>query len=158
MENNNNKRLLRSRNNRVIAGVCAGLADYFKIDLALMRVLFVVATICGSFGFWMYIILWIVVPEEYSLESGTNDRAYSRSYGHDDTIDITPKDETDGKDDKKSVNGAMIASMVLIFIGLVALIDNFTPLAWIWKLWPVPIIIIGVILLINSLKNNENEQ
>ena len=154
---NNNKRLLRSRNNRVIAGVCAGLADYFKIDIALMRVLFVVATICGSFGFWMYVILWIVVPEEYSLESGNNDRDYSQSkYG--DTIDITPKDEANGKDEKKTVNGAMIASMILIFIGLVALIDNFTPLAWIWKLWPVPIIIIGVILLINSLKNNDNEQ
>ena len=154
---NNNKRLLRSRNNRVIAGVCAVLADYFNIDIALMRVLFVVATICGSFGFWMYVILWIVVPEEYSLESRNNNRDYSQSkYG--DTIDITPKDETNGKDEKKTVNGAMIASMILIFIGLVALIDNFTPLAWIWKLWPVPIIIIGVILLINSLKNNENEQ
>ena len=154
---NNNKRLLRSRNNRVIAGVCAGLADYFNIDIALMRVLFVVATICGSFGFWMYVILWIVVPEEYSLESGNKDRDYSQNkYGE--TIDITPKEEQEGKDGKKTVNGAMIASMILIFIGLVALIDNFTPLAWIWKLWPVPIIIIGVILLINSLKNNENEQ
>ena len=141
----------------MIAGVCAVLADYFNIDIALMRVLFVVATICGSFGFWMYVILWIVVPEEYSLESRNNNRDYSQSkYG--DTIDITPKDETNGKDEKKTVNGAMIASMILIFIGLVALIDNFTPLAWIWKLWPVPIIIIGVILLINSLKNNENEQ
>ena len=141
----NNKKLHRSRHNRVIAGVCAGLAEYFNIDIALMRVLFVVATICGSFGFWMYVILWIVVPEEYSLESG-------------ETIDITPKEEPDGKNDKKPVNGAMIASMILIFIGLVALIDNFTPLAWIWKLWPVPIIVIGVMILINSLKNNDNEQ
>ena len=82
---NNNKRLERSRTNRVIAGVCAGLADYFNIDIALMRVLFVVATICGSFGFWMYVILWIVVPEENILGPGNQ-----QSYG--DTIDITPKD------------------------------------------------------------------
>ena len=146
---NNNKRLERSRTNRVIAGVCAGLADYFKIDIALMRVLFVVATICGSFGFWMYVILWIVVPEENILGPGSSNQ---QSYG--DTIDITPNDE---KDDKKSVNGAMIASLILIFIGLVALIDNFTPIAWVWKLWPVPLIIIGVVLLINSTKNNSNE-
>ena len=146
---NNNKRLERSRTNRVIAGVCAGLADYFKIDIALMRVLFVVATICGSFGFWMYVILWIVVPEENILGPGSSNQ---QSYG--DTIDITPNDE---KDDKKSVNGAMIASLILIFIGLVALIDNFTPIAWVWKLWPVPLIIIGVVLLINSTKNNGNE-
>lgn len=146
---NNIKRLERSRTNRVIAGVCAGLADYFKIDVALMRVLFVVATICGSFGFWMYIILWIVVPEEYVLGPGNiNDNSNG------DTIDITPKEE---KNDRKSVNGAMIASLILIFIGLVALVDNFTPIAWVWKLWPVPLIIIGVVLLINSSKNNGNE-
>ncbi len=147
---NNTKRLERSRNNRVIAGVCAGLADYFKIDIALMRVLFVVATICGSFGFWMYVILWIVVPEENILGPGNiNENSY------DDTIDITPNEM--GKEEKKSVNGAMIASLILIFIGLVALIDNFTPISWIWKLWPVPIIIIGVVLLINSSKNNGYE-
>lgn len=146
---NNIKKLERSRTNRVIAGVCAGLADYFKIDVALMRVLFVVATICGSFGFWMYIILWIVVPEEYVLGPGNiNDNSNG------DTIDITPNEE---KNDRKSVNGAMIASLILIFIGLVALVDNFTPIAWVWKLWPVPLIIIGVVLLINSTKNNGNE-
>ena len=146
---NNTKRLERSRNNRVIAGVCAGLADYFKIDIALMRVLFVVATICGSFGFWMYVILWIVVPEEYALGPGNiNENSY------DDTIDITPNE---AREEKKSVNGAMIASLILIFIGVMALVDNFTPIAWVWKLWPVPLIIIGVILLINSTKNNGNE-
>ncbi len=146
---NNTKRLERSRTNRVIAGVCGGLADYFKIDIALMRVLFVVATICGSFGFWMYVILWIVVPEEYALGPGNiNENSY------DDIIDITPNE---AREEKKSVNGAMIASLILIFIGVMALVDNFTPIAWVWKLWPVPLIIIGVILLINSTKNNGNE-
>ena len=144
----NNKKLERSRKNRVIAGVCAGLADYFNIDIALMRVLFVVATICGSFGFWMYVILWIVVPEENILGPGKE-----QSYG--DTIDITPKEESE---ENKRKNGAMIASLILIFIGVVALVDNFTSFAWVWKLWPVPIIIIGVVILINALKNNNNEQ
>lgn len=145
-----NKVLYRSRTNRVIAGVCAGLADYFNIDIALMRVLFVVATICGSFGFWMYVILWIVVPEEYTLESGYKEQR------HDEPFDITPKEEREPRDERKTVSGAMIASLILIFIGLVALIDNFTPLVWIWKLWPVALIVIGVVILLNALKNNEN--
>ena len=144
-----NKRLERSRSNRVIAGVCAGMASYFNIDIALMRVLFVVAAMCGSFGFWMYVILWIVVPEENIIGPGSNEKSYGE------TIDITPKEE---KAERKPLSGAMIAGLILIFIGLVALIDNFTPLAWVWKLWPVPIIIIGVIILINSLKNEGNEQ
>lgn len=135
-----NKVLKRSRRNRVIAGVCAGLADYFNIDIALVRVLFVVAALCGSFGFWMYVILWIVVPEEI-IEG--------------DTIDITPKDDIV---EKKTAYGAMIASLILIFIGLVALLDNFLSIAWLWKLWPVALIIIGVVILVNSQKNNSNER
>ena len=149
------KVLKRSRTNRVIAGVCAGLAKYFNIDIALMRVLFVVATICGSFGFWMYVILWIVVPEENILGQGGYEQSYEKKT-YDEPIDITPKEEE--VVEKKQVNGVMIASLILIFVGLVALIDNFTPIAWIWKLWPVALIIIGVVILINSLKNNENGQ
>ena len=146
---NNNKRLERSRTNRVIAGVCAGLADYFNIDIALMRVLFVVATICGSFGFWMYIILWIVVPEEHLLEQSKPDNNQGE------TIDITPKED---KEEKKTGNGALIAGLILIFIGLVALADNFLYVAWMWKLWPLILVIIGAVLLINSLKNEKHEQ
>lgn len=148
------KILKRSRTNRVIAGVCAGLAKYFNLDIALMRVLFVVATICGSFGFWMYVILWIVVPEENILDQGEYEQSYEKKT-YDEPIVITPKDEVA---EKKPVNGVMIASLILIFVGLVALIDNFTPIAWVWKLWPVALIIIGVVILINSLKNNENGQ
>lgn len=152
-----NKILYRSRRNRVIAGVCAGLADYFNIDISLMRVLFFVAMLCGSFGFWMYVILWIVVPEENILGPGANEQSRSQS-SYDETIDITPKEEDEPNNEKKTVNGAMIASLILIFIGLVALINNFTSLTWIWKLWPVPLIMIGVVILMNSLKNNNNEQ
>ncbi|MBQ2499444.1 MAG: PspC domain-containing protein [Bacteroidales bacterium] len=153
-----NKVLYRSRRNRVIAGVCAGLADYFNIDISLMRVLFFVALLCGSFGFWMYVILWIVVPEENIIGPGTNDQYRSQNTNYGETIDITPNEEGEPNNEKKSVSGAMIASLILIFIGLVALIDNFTSLAWVWKLLPVPLIMIGVIILMNSLKNNNNEQ
>ena len=146
---NNAKRLERARTNKMIAGVCAGLANYFNIDVTLMRVLFVVAMIGGGFGFWMYIILWIVVPEENTLGPGSDTKI------NDDTIDITPKGE---KDEKKPGNGALIASLILIFIGLVALADNFLYVAWVWKLWPVILIIIGAVILANSLKNNNNEQ
>lgn len=59
------KRLYRSRKQRMIAGVCGGLGEYFGVDPTVMRVLFVVATVLG-FGsaILVYIILLIVVPEE----------------------------------------------------------------------------------------------
>ena len=57
------KRLVRSTNDRKIAGVCAGLADYFEIDPIIVRVLWVLAFFCAATGLLAYIILWIVVPE-----------------------------------------------------------------------------------------------
>ena len=60
------KQLLRSRTDRKIAGVCAGLAEYFDLDVTLMRVLWVVVSLMGPPLFLGYMILWIVMPEEPS--------------------------------------------------------------------------------------------
>jgi phage shock protein C len=58
------RRLYRSRRDRMIAGVCGGLAEYFNIDPTIIRIIAVVALIAGMGGFLAYIIMWIVVPEE----------------------------------------------------------------------------------------------
>ncbi|HST11091.1 MAG TPA: PspC domain-containing protein [Terriglobales bacterium] len=60
------KRLMRPRANRKIAGVCAGLAEYFDLDVTLVRVLWLVITIFSAvvFGTVGYIVAWIVMPEE----------------------------------------------------------------------------------------------
>src|SRR5947207_15685864 len=55
------RRLTRSETNKVIAGVCAGLAEYFDVDPVLVRVGFVVAAAAG-FGIIAYIAMWIAVP------------------------------------------------------------------------------------------------
>ena len=60
------KRLYRSRNDRKIWGVCGGLAKYFNIDPTIIRVIAVASLFCGSLGFWVYIIMTIVVPVEPS--------------------------------------------------------------------------------------------
>ncbi len=58
------KRLYRSRSDRMIAGVCAGLGKYFGIDPTLVRLAFVILALAGMSGGLAYIIMWIVVPEE----------------------------------------------------------------------------------------------
>lgn len=63
------RKLFRSRSNRMIVGVCAGLANFFGIDPTVVRLLFAVGTLFGFGSFILiYIVLFIVVPEE-SLES-----------------------------------------------------------------------------------------
>ena len=57
------ERLTRS-NNRVIGGVCAGIADYFGWDITLVRIIYVLATFFTAFsGGLVYLILWLVMPE-----------------------------------------------------------------------------------------------
>jgi len=58
------KKLMRSSSDKMIAGVCGGLAKYFGIDAVLVRILFVVFALAGGPGILLYIILWIVMPEE----------------------------------------------------------------------------------------------
>jgi phage shock protein C len=58
------KRLLRSRTDRKIAGVCAGVAEYFDLDVSLVRVVWLVAAVLTVIGFLSYPIAWIVMPEE----------------------------------------------------------------------------------------------
>ena len=71
------KRLVRSINDRKIAGVCAGVADYFDLDPMLVRVLWALAVLCAGTGFLLYIILWIVVPEGYTGVSAASPAASS---------------------------------------------------------------------------------
>ena len=69
MENNSYRRLTRSTTDRRIAGVCGGLAKYLNIDPTVVRIIFLVALICGSIGFWAYLIVWIAAPEDNMIEN-----------------------------------------------------------------------------------------
>ena len=65
-ENNGSeaKRLLRRKNWRMVAGVCAGLAAYFKVDVNLVRLGFGVFTVFYGLGILVYLIAWAILPEE----------------------------------------------------------------------------------------------
>ena len=58
------QRLVRPRNGRKIAGVCLGFSEYFTLDVALIRIVWLVTAICGGVGFLAYVVAWIVMPEE----------------------------------------------------------------------------------------------
>ena len=60
------RKLTRSITNRMIAGVCGGIAEYFDLDPTLVRVGYVVLSVisAGFPGLLVYIVLWVIVPEE----------------------------------------------------------------------------------------------
>lgn len=69
------RKLYRSRRNRIIGGVCGGIARYFDVDVTLVRVLFAILFFT-SVSLWIYIILWIVIPQ---APEKTTSSQYGRS-------------------------------------------------------------------------------
>ena len=59
-----NTQFLRSKNDKMIAGVCGGIARYFNIDPAIVRLLFVLSVFLGGVSPLVYVVLWLVMPEE----------------------------------------------------------------------------------------------
>jgi len=56
------KKLYRSRD-RKIAGVCGGVAEYLEVDPTVVRIIMLVALICGTIGLWVYLAMWLLMPE-----------------------------------------------------------------------------------------------
>jgi len=69
MNDTGSKRLERKREGRMLAGVCAGIGDYFGIDVNIVRLIFAVACIFGFMGALVYLVAWAVLPEEDEKES-----------------------------------------------------------------------------------------
>lgn len=66
MELNSPKRLTRSRKDKILAGVCSGIAEYMAVDPTIVRLVFALATFFTVVfpGIMIYLVMWIVVPEE----------------------------------------------------------------------------------------------
>ncbi|HPH94539.1 MAG TPA: PspC domain-containing protein [Anaerolineaceae bacterium] len=60
----NRPRLTRSQNDKMLAGVCGGLAQFFGLDVSLIRLAFVLSILFGGTGLFVYIIMCIIVPPE----------------------------------------------------------------------------------------------
>lgn len=64
MSNQPVKKLFRSRSNRIIGGVCGGLAEYLNIDPTALRVITALLTFVMGMSLWVYLLAWLIIPEE----------------------------------------------------------------------------------------------
>lgn len=69
-EQRNDRRLTRSADNVVIAGVCAGVADYFGLNVGVLRLVTLLLILFGGLSIWVYLILWLVLPRGSRRLSG----------------------------------------------------------------------------------------
>ena len=132
-----NSRLYRSTTNKVIGGVSGGLGDYLNIDPVIVRIVFVLLAIFGGSGVLVYIILWIVIPEQKYL-FGTN-------INKDEKVEVDIESVINAKNKKR--NSSLIAGIVLIAFGLLILMDRLIPMYNLWDFWPLLLVAAGVILI-----------
>ena len=142
--------LNRSRRNRIFGGVAAGLGDYLKIDPIIVRVLFVVSTFLSGIGILLYIILWIVVPEENLLT--VNPENISQNIDQSDGINTEDIFKSESITNKSS-NGNIVIGIILIIVGLFFLgVEVFSFLNF-SDLFPILAVGVGIGLIYNSLKS-----
>jgi len=147
------KRLYRSQKNKMIGGVAGGLADYLNLDPILIRVIFVITLFLNGAGFLLYVILWIVVPQESVVSKNQND------FGE---TDNTETDFVETDKSQKSTNhssngnGRVVTGLILIGVGIIFLINRFFPHFDFGDILPFLIIVLGIALIFNSVNKRSN--
>ncbi len=149
------KKLYRSRENAMVAGICAGIAEYFNIDSSLVRLATVILIFPGGLSIWAYIIAWIIIPQRPLISSSAQESVTGENVPS--TGEAETPAEPIGSDDKSRY----IVGVVLVGLGVLFLLNSFNIFAWFSfsKLWPMVLIIVGLFVLfkgVNRGGTNEN--
>ncbi|MEK6208203.1 MAG: PspC domain-containing protein [Chloroflexota bacterium] len=157
-------RLERSNTNRVISGVCGGIAEYLAVDPTLVRVAFVVMTFVGGIGILAYIVLLILMPQPgqpapftkaapSTVSTDTTAPMDADSTATPLTTSVTPVDPAVHQAEAERRRTAM--GYLLVALGVVFLMNNagaFRLVEWNY-VWPLVLIGIGVLFLVQRLRS-----
>ena len=144
----NNRRLYRSETDSVLGGVAGGVSEYLDVDPAIVRVVWaLLALLTGGIFFVLYIVMWIVVP--YGPASGEVDAGDSAApEGGPATWNAQPPRRAR----RSSGGGSWIFGLVLIGLGLYFLAREYFPEVHVDRLWPLGLILIGLVLLVGAIR------
>lgn len=138
----NPHRLYRSRRDRQLAGVAAGVAEYLEVDLSLVRVLWILSAFFGGFSILLYIVMAFVVPFEPTL-----------------TPEVGAEPGPDQRPDRgHGGRGGLYLGVVLVVFGAIALADTLIP-GWsgFSHLGPALLLALGVALLTGSIRRGAHQ-
>jgi phage shock protein PspC (stress-responsive transcriptional regulator) len=142
--------LYRSKTDVVIGGVAAGIAKSLNVDPVIIRLVFVLLLIFGGSGLLLYIIFWIVLPEEKNYSENN----FAEKTGDMETeMKNNQKEESKGPKNippKPKNDGNLIAGLILITLGVIFLLERW--IRWIdfADLWPLILVVAGIVLIRNS--------
>jgi len=141
-----NKKLYRSSKDRILGGVCGGIGEYLEVDPIVIRLVSVALVISGGFGILIYLIAWVLIPNEPGV-------------GRDGAEEIKDKAEEVASSVKRAVKKdqgyslGVIIGIVLIVFGIGILIQNLIGYD-LWRyFWPLMLVLIGLYLVIKASEN-----
>lgn len=124
------RRLFRSTRQKVVAGVCGGLGEYFSVDPVWFRIGFVLLAIGGGSGLLIYLLMWLIVQPE-------------------------PKDQTSSTTPRGQVTGIAVIGIVLVLVGAIALVDSVAP--WMGHyFWPIIFVVGGLALVMGGVNRDHD--
>jgi phage shock protein C len=166
-----NRRLYRSRRDSILGGVAGGVADYFDMDPSIVRVVWaVLALATGGIFLVLYIVMWIVVPEGPSAATVARAAASDAlppppGTGSEPAV-TDPADAAASAPDWQSYEqrlrrggsgGAVVFGVILIGLGVWFLIDQYVPAIDSDLLWPVALVVVGIVLLVVALRRPSSQ-
>ena len=152
------KKLQRSQQDKMIAGVCSGLSDYFDLDVTWVRIAFVVAVILGASGLLAYLVLWIAVPRKPYLPDYGQFTANYKVNDPANTSNSMPGMSYLKPKKKDTGNRRLIVGVIFIVFGTFFLLNEFNLIPdWIefHNLWPLILIGIGIYTLSGAVNNDK---
>jgi len=154
------KRLYRSSSDRMIWGVCGGVAEYFRMDPTIVRIIAVLLIFANGLGILAYIILAMVVPLEKSGAATAQDAIkenVEEMAGTAKKLGQEIRTTFAGEGDKSGSPEGMrrphiLIGVIIIAVGLLLLLSNLNFLAWFrWGyLWALIIIAVGALIVMSA--------
>ncbi len=160
------KKLQRNEQEKTVAGVCAGLAEYFDVDVTWVRIGFVLAVLAGLSGLLVYIVLWIAVPPKpYTPDYGQFNSDYkvyeNKGYVGGPIQDPAFTGMPPYPKKPKSGSGGVVVGLLFVIFGAFFLFDEFNIIPeWFdfHKLWPLVFIIPGIMMIAKANKKSWKEE
>lgn len=175
------RKIYRSRKDKMVGGVCGGVAEYFDIDPTIVRLVAVLLFFAEGIGLLLYIVSWVVIPERSGSAKNYDERTNTidvegYSYNDDDSNQQEEKINYDFEEDNKHQSGEKTGfeketaksrddatddksqrtiGVILVGLGSLFLLDNIFPYFRWHRFWPLVLVGFGIILLLKGVNNNE---
>lgn len=145
-------RLYRSSTDKMIGGVAGGFGEYLNVDPLIVRIIFVVMAVVGGGGLIAYLLLWIFIPEKPDYSFNTDKTMEKEN----ENIENQPSAAEKKDHSKEHGKGSLIGGIILITLGILFLVEKFFPGLDFGDLWPIILIVAGILILKNSYSNPKN--